>query len=112
MQATLYFEFYPFHVILTLSVLRASFADNQPICYCQIHSLTYRSREFYDLIFFIKSVRGLVAFNILEHISFQTGAREQLTRNRMHGLNHSYTNSKLESSAHFYPLRIARLWMH
>ena len=34
----------------------------------------------------------------------------RLTRNRMHGLNLNYNNSRLESSAHFYPIRIARMW--
>ena len=76
---------------------------------CNLLPLTYR-REFYDLIFFIKSLRGLVAFNILEFISFQTGAQDRLTRNRMHGLTLNYNNARLESSAHFYPIRIARLW--
>ena len=76
---------------------------------CNLLPLSYR-REFYDIIFFIKSLRGLIAFNILDFISFQQVAQVRVTRNRMHGLNLNYTNTRLESSAHFYPIRIARLW--
>ena len=43
-----------------------------------------------------------MAFNILDHISFQTVAQVRLKLN--------YTNPRLESSAQFYPVRIARLW--
>ena len=79
------------------------------LLHCNLLPLTYR-REFYDIIFFIKSLRGLIAFNILEFVSFQVDNQHRVTRNRAHGLNLTYTNSRLESSAHFYPIRIARLW--
>ena len=52
----------------------------------------------------------MVAFNILDYISFQYDINIRITRNRARGLNLTYTNSRLESSAHFYPIRIARLW--
>ena len=51
----------------------------------------------------------MINFNILAHITFQIN-EGRLTRNRDHGLNINYTNPKLESSSHFYPVRIARLW--
>ena len=41
----------------------------------------------------------MVAFNILEHISFQPITH--LTHNRAHGLNLNYTNTRLESSANW-----------
>ena len=34
----------------------------------------------------------------------------RVTRNREYELNLNYTNPKLESSAHFYPVQIAQLW--
>ena len=71
--------------------------------------LTYH-REFYDIIFFLKSLRGMIAFNILDYINFQHDVLTRVTRNREHGLNLNYTNNRLESSAHFYPIRITRLW--
>ena len=76
---------------------------------CNLLPLSYR-REFYDLILFIKSLRGMVAFNILNFVSFQIDINNRVTRNRAHGLNLDYNNTRLESSAHFYPVRIARLW--
>ena len=76
---------------------------------CNLLPLSYR-REIYDIIFFIKSIRGLVSFNILDYISFQTCNVGRLTRNMGHGLNLNYPITSLESSAHFYPYRIARLW--
>ena len=76
---------------------------------CNLLPLAYR-REVYDLTFFIESIRGLSNFNILDHISFQQDRAQRVTSNREHGLNLNYINPKLESSAHFYPVRIARLW--
>ena len=65
---------------------------------CKLLPLSYR-REVYDLIFFIKSLRGMVNFNILAHITFQMVVG-RLTRNRDHGLNINYINPNLESSSH------------
>ena len=55
-------------------------------------------------------LRGLLNFNILIYVSFQQDRAQRITRNREHGLNLNYTNPKLERSAHFYPVRVARLW--
>ena len=76
---------------------------------CNLLPLTYR-REVFDLIFFIKSLRGMVAFNILDYLSFQVNRGTALTRNMQHGLNILTPITRLESSAHFYPSRIARIW--
>jgi hypothetical protein len=72
--------------------------------------LTFR-REYYDLIFFIKSLRGMHAFNILNHVKFHTNIDEaRTTRNRTHGLTLITPKHKLQSSAQFYPIRITKLW--
>ena len=76
---------------------------------CNLMRLTYRT-EVYDLIFFIKSIRGLINFNIQDHVSFYQDRVFRITRNRENGLKFNYINPKLESTAHFYPVRIARLW--
>jgi hypothetical protein len=71
--------------------------------------LSYR-REFYDLIFFVKSLRKLVNYNILDYISFQTNPEQRLTRNRLLGLTLQAPKYKKHGSLQFYPARIARLW--
>ena len=76
---------------------------------CELLPLTFR-REIFDLIFFIKSLRGMVAFNILDYLRFQTYRGAVNTRNAQHGLRILTPLTRLESSAHFYPARIARIW--
>jgi hypothetical protein len=71
--------------------------------------LSYR-REFYDLIFFYKSLNGMVNFNILDFVSFQTNPELRLTRNRLTGLTLITLKLHLSSSTQFYPARLARLW--
>jgi hypothetical protein len=71
--------------------------------------LSFR-REFYDLIFFIKSLRQLHSYNILDYLEFQSDTTTRITRNRAHGLTLKIPKLKLVSSAHFYPSRIARIW--
>jgi hypothetical protein len=72
--------------------------------------LTYR-REFYDIIFLIKSLRGMHAFNIKDYVDFQTDTNTDIhTRNRSHGLTLLTPKHKLQSSAQFYPIRISKLW--
>ena len=74
-----------------------------------MQALTYR-REIYDLVFFVKSFRKLIPFNIFQYVTIQTVDTGRLTRNRALGHTLTYTNLKLESSAHFYPIRLARHW--
>ena len=76
---------------------------------CKLLPLTYR-REIYDLVLFIKSLRKLIPYNILHYVTIQTVQTGRLTRNRVLGHTLTYTNLKLESSAHFYPIRLARQW--
>ena len=76
---------------------------------CKLLPLTYR-REVYDIMFFIKSLRKLIPYNILEYLSFQHDNITRVTRNRVIGLNLTYTLTRLETSAHFYPIRLAHLW--
>ena len=76
---------------------------------CKLLPLSFR-REIYDLVFFIKSIRGMLSFNILDHISFTFDPVNRVTRNRALGLNLSASITKQEATAHFYPSRIARLW--
>jgi exonuclease III len=71
--------------------------------------LSYR-REFYDLIFFYKSINNKVNFNILDFVSFQNNPNERLTRNRLTGLRLITPRLHLLSSSQFYPARLARLW--
>ena len=71
--------------------------------------LSYR-REVYDLIFFVKSLRGMLAFNILDYVSYPNNPHGMLTRNRALGLTLIAPPHKLVSSSQFYPARIARLW--
>ena len=70
---------------------------------------SYR-RKFYDIIFFIKCIKGLAHFNILTYTNFIITQHNRPTRNRATGLTLSIRKTKLESTAHFYPTRIARLW--
>jgi hypothetical protein len=71
--------------------------------------LSYR-REFYDLIFFIKSIRNMHCFNILDFLSFQDDTSTRVTRTRAQGMTLIIPKVKLTSSAQFYPNRIARIW--
>jgi len=75
---------------------------------CKLLPLSYR-REVYDLVFFLKSLKGMISFNILNHLHFQNNPVAR-TRNQQHGLNLIIPKTKLTSSAHFYPSRIARIW--
>ena len=70
---------------------------------------SYR-REFYDISFFVKCIKGLAHFKILEYINFIHDPLIRPTRNRAHGLNVTIPDTRLESTSHFYPSRIARLW--
>jgi len=76
---------------------------------CNLLPTSYR-REFYDIIFFLKSLRGMVHFKITDHISFTQSIHNRRTRMREMGTNLAIPKTKLESTAHFYPTRIARLW--
>jgi exonuclease III len=71
--------------------------------------LSYR-REFYDLIFFIKSINQLHSFNILDYTEFQDDTATRITRNRSIGMTLKTPKLKLTSSAQFYPSRITRIW--
>jgi hypothetical protein len=71
--------------------------------------LSYR-REFYDLIFFVKSINKLHSFNILDYLSFQDDIATRVTRNRQTGMTLTLPKLNLTSSAQFYPSRIARIW--
>jgi hypothetical protein len=71
--------------------------------------LSYR-REFYDLIFFFKSLNKMHAYNILDYLKFQDNTEARITRNRTLGLTLTLPKLKLTSSAQFYPSRIARIW--
>ena len=78
---------------------------------CKLLPLTYR-REIYDIVFFMKSIKGLLYFNILNLIQFIHDPIHRITRNRAHGLNLTVPVTKLEATAHFYPscTCIAKLW--
>jgi exonuclease III len=71
--------------------------------------LSFR-REFYDLIFFIKSLKNMHAFNIMDYLQFQDDTTTRVTRNRAHGLTLTTPKLKLVSSSQFYPSRLARTW--
>jgi len=86
---------------------RISYKDR--LLTCNLLPLSYR-REVYDLILFIKSIKGMISFNILDYISFQQDPHIRVTRNRVEGLTLLTPITRLESSAHFYPSRIAHLW--
>jgi len=81
----------------------------QRLLICNLLPLSYR-REVYDLILFLKSVKGMISFDILQHIHFQQHIHNRNTRANITGLTLVLPITRLESSAHFYPIRIARLW--
>jgi hypothetical protein len=66
--------------------------------------------EFYDLIFFIKSLNNMHSFNIMDYSQFQDDNTTRVTRNRAHGLTLLTPKLKLVSSSQFYPSRLARTW--
>jgi len=76
---------------------------------CKILPTSYR-REFYDIIFFLKSIKGMIHFDITKFTNFLKVQHNRPTRNRALGIDLSIPSTKLESTAHFYPSRIARLW--
>ena len=81
----------------------------QRLIACNLLPTSYR-REFYDISFFIKCLKGFAHFNITDYTNFIHDPLVRPTRNRAHGLNLTLPKTRLESTAHFYPSRIARLW--
>ena len=52
----------------------------------------------------------MISFNILDHLTLQNNTEARVTRNRAQGTTLSFPLHHLESTAHFYPIRLARLW--
>jgi len=70
---------------------------------------SYR-REILDIVFFLKCLHRKSCYNISEYTSFAT--RDDGSRTRIIELNtrlHT-KRTKLESTAHFYPYRITKIW--
>jgi len=70
---------------------------------------SYR-REILDIIFFLKCLHGKTCFNISEYVSFVN--RDRGTRTRQAELNTrlQINRTNLDSTAHFYPYRITKIW--
>ena len=81
----------------------------QRLIACNLLPTSYR-REFYDIIFFLKSIRHMTQFNINDYTNLITDGTDRRTRLRTARLNLTQINNRLESTARFYPTRISRLW--
>jgi exonuclease III len=71
--------------------------------------LSYR-REFFDIIFFIKSLKNMHAYNILDFVQLQNDTNLRVTRNRVTGLTLIAPKLHLHSSTQFYPYRLTFTW--
>jgi len=81
----------------------------QRLIACNLLPTSYR-REFYDLIFFIKCIKGWMHFSILDYTAFIINRHNRPTRNTNHGLNLTTIQTRLEATSHFYTHRITRTW--
>ena len=70
---------------------------------------SYR-REILDIVFFLKCLHNKSEYNITDYVTFATQQGQIRTRGMEDGTRLNYPLLNLESSAHFYPYRLTKIW--